>query len=489
MKSEKLAGLFLLTGVPALFVTLYWRCLFIAPASDDWVLIYPVHELVRHSGWWGAIVGVFKSTIWLFYRPIAMLPMMLATDLFGWVQAAKLGLMVLLYILVARVSKWAGLPSVSCALVGAATILHQVFGSVVCDIALAADVVLSIGFVLEVGLCIMYCSGRTSTTRFVVWTSMATAVCLFTKEAGVVCFMLPLLFIVIRPLKQTAPIRRGLLIASFSMFLLTVAYLAIRGRLGLRLGGAHDGYYSLSFGFNVVKNLGLAIVGLFSPVETTRVALDGGIWKGLAALWSIGLAVTALLGFVKCLKTESWRLPLLFFVACLLVQGPVLLMPHLTEANFARSIALGSTGFALCLRPLLQDRVSVRKSLIVYALCVSWLFFDISAVSSKCADMVTGQSRAARYRAQIKNMMPTPDDQRLRIAVMDPKYQGYARYRQPLLQYIRYGDVPFAIEDMYAPDSIAADFVVVENLTEARDAGASFLVYDDGLVADLREFR
>ena len=178
-----------------------------------------------------------------------------------------------------------------------------------------------------------------------------TAVCLLSKEAGVACFLVPLLFAVFRPFPDVRPRRSGHGCAAVVAVGLTALYLVMRHLLGIRSAGAANGYYSLSFGTNLLTNAGLGLMALLNPVSTVRVVLDGWFWKGLAAAWVLLLLGLAVFALRTTRRSPPWRAILLLLSVTVIAQGPVLLMPHLTEANFTRSLAPGLLALALCLQP------------------------------------------------------------------------------------------------------------------------------------------
>lgn len=468
------------------FGAIYFGSLYTEPAGDDWLLIHPVNELVRHFGAWGAAMRIFTTVVGDFYRPLAWMPMLGATAGLAWIQAAKLAVMIAFFLLAIRTARHIGLPPAASILVSGAVALHQIFASIVTEVDLWGDVLAAVAVLLLIDLCVRFCHGW-RTPAFILWTSAVTAGCLLSKESGVICFLLPLLFLILRPYDLSRYHRRGFIVATGIMLVLTAAYLGVRHELGIRSTGDAGGYYSLSLGPNILENIGLSVLAMFSPVDTIHVALDGKIWKGIDALWVLGLSGLCLMGFLRQCKSRAWRLPLVFFMIAVIAQGPVLLMPHLTEANFTRSIAPGILGFALCLKPFFNGRTRAIVRYGLYLICALWFGFDLWAVHEKSSDIVRGQFRAARFRTEMVLRMPHPDPNLIHVAAIDPGYTGYSVYRQPLLEDIRCGEVPFGLQETYAADSLDADYMIVRDVQDARAKGAQFAVYDNGSVLDLRE--
>lgn len=469
-----------------LFLWVYGRSLFIQPAGDDWWLIHPVNELIRKCGVGGTLLHVFGVRVFDFYRPLALIPMMVGRISFPLLQAIKLVVFLLAMLLVVRTGRRLGLSREWSFLVGAITLLHQIAASVVTEIDLWGEVFAMMAFVGLVDCCAAYVQSAISTVKAVAGVALLSTVCMLSKEAGVVCFAIPILFLVLQPYVLSPRLRRGLLAAAGIALLLTAVYLGVRMALGIASIGSEDGYYSLHLGLNVIQNLAFAVVGLLSPVDTVHVVLDGEYWRILAVLWTAGLVGVVGCGCVHHWRSRSWRLPTMLCVAYVVAQGPILLMQRLPEANLTRSLPLGWLAIALALSPLLAGPARRARRFIALAIVILWFGFDISAAHGRSTDIVTGQRRAARYRTEIKTRMPQFLGDTLKIAVMDPGYQGHAMYRQPLRLDMICGEVPDAFREMYPGSRFAVDCAVVKNEPEARESGAQFFILDDGSVVDLR---
>ena len=149
------------------------------------------------------------------------------------------------------------------------------------------------------------------------------------------------------------------------------------------------------------------MTALLNLVSTVRVVLDGWFWKGLAAAWVLLLLGLAVFALRTTRRSPPWRAILLLLSVTVIAQGPVLLMPHLTEANFTRSLGPGLLALALCLQPWWE---AARKSLawrrrLVFLLSL-WFVFDVWAIAEKSTDIVHGQLRAARFREQLRGSCP-----------------------------------------------------------------------------------
>jgi hypothetical protein len=468
-----------------LFMAIYARCLTIQAAGDDWLLIHPARALLREYGLMGALVHLFIVSVGDFYRPLALVPMLAGSAWLGLMQALKLATMILLLSLVVRCARRIGLNRIPSVILALAVILHQVFASVVTEVDLWGDVLSALAFVILLDCCLRYCLGW-KTSAFLLSTALATTLCILAKEAGVVCFLIPLLFLILRPYPLSRFQRKGFLLSAGILLVVSAAYFAARQAMGLHSTGASEGYYSLSLGINVLKNFGLAVGALLSPVNTVEVAMGGVLWKSTSAFWVLLLTLVCVYGLYRTWVIGVWRLPLLLFAVAFISQGPVLLMPHLTEANFTRAIAPGLLGAAMCLRSLPAMVYKPTLRIAGWVLCAVWFAFDLSAVYAKSTDIIEGQKRAHRFRMEIVRLMPDPPRWRVLVAVLDPGYVGYSVYRQPLFEDIRLGEVPFALQEIYAPKPVEADFVLAKNVDDAKTKAADFLVYDNGSILDLR---
>jgi hypothetical protein len=472
--------------VSAAIVALYNRSLFIAPAGDDWLLLHPVSQMVRDRGVGGALTAIFRTPVGDFYRPLALLPMLVAMHALIWIQLAKLGFLVILYFVVASTARRIGLPDLWSVFVGVATVLHQVFTSVATEIDLWGDLISALGFALLIYTCIRYSNRQLQMRSLLGLTVLLTVITLLSKEAGVACFMIPLLFSVLRPFPLESEQHRGLLASAGAMLMIIVVYFMIRQALGLKSSGEED-YYALHFGANVFKNGILALAALFSPMNTVFVARDGGAWKALAMMWTVLGLVVASSGLIVFLRHGKWRLPVVLFAAALIVQGPVLLMPHLTEANFTRSLALGWLAFALTAHAIvIPDSATWIRRLAVVMVSI-WLISDLTAVRHKSNDIVTGQQRAARFRQELHVELPVPPARLITLAILDPGYQGYSVYHQPLYVDFRDGEIPFGVRELYQDPRLDIRYVVVKDRDGAKANAADYLVTDAGDVTSLNQ--
>jgi hypothetical protein len=257
--------------------------------------------------------------------------------------------------------------------------------------------------------------------------------------------------------------------------------------LGIRSTGAEEGYYSMSFGLNVVKNIALGVSALLNPVSTVRVALEGPIWKAFAGIWILTGVLCVALSVRSTRRFVDMRSALWLISVAAIAQGPVAFMPHLTEANFTRSLAPGIIAIAICLRPLWNEaKNTVLRPGVMIGLIVLWLAIDLVAVHEKSSGIVAQQERSGIFRQNAVNVLRGAGPEIVHFAVIDPGWLGYSAYRQPVLVDIHDGDVPYALKELLAPQVVNADYFVVSNIEQARSMGADFVVYDNGDLVALK---
>ncbi|MBI5059468.1 hypothetical protein HZB60_06775 [candidate division KSB1 bacterium] len=157
-------------------------------------------------------------------------------------------------------------------------------------------------------------------------------------------------------------------------------------------------------------------------------------------------------------------------------------MPHLTEADLVRSLALGSIAVALCLKPLLCGWDHRSRFVFIAAGLAVWFAFDLAAVYDKSRDIVRSQTRNDRFRRELLRAIPSPAEDKLVIAVMDPGYKGDSVYRRPLLQDIKDGEVPYGVMCAYSGQKALVSYLLVRTEAEAIARGAACLVLDRGAV-------
>ncbi|MBU0507951.1 hypothetical protein KKH27_03815 [bacterium] len=468
----------LLFGVVLVF--LFWRGLWIEPAGDDWLLLTPVREMVRETGVAGAIGQAFTYPIIdQFYRPLALLPQFLITDKVLLAQLLKLLVQLGFFLVVRRTARDLGIPSPWSSVVAAIPLLHQVFTSVLTEIDLWGDQLSALAFVVLFLIALRFDNGRMGRFAYVVAMVSIAAGCVLAKEAGVTSFITPLGFAIVSYLRRNHSVVGGHVVAASATVGVIAVYLVIRHALGIDTQGPQEGYYSLSVGANLLTNSGLAALALLSPVNTVEVAIGPMFWKFMAALWVMGWLGIAAIGMKKSVRTKTWHLPALLFVLALAAQGPVFFMPHLTEANFTRSLALGWLGMALLIKGIIGTEHKRRALVILLTVSGIWFVFDIQAVLSKTRDIEVSQAQASRFRRELLAQVTPFYGDTLFFALEDPGYLGYSVYRQPFLVDAREGELTHGLRDLFKkpdlrvewfetpstdqPDTLVADFYVKRN--------------------------
>ncbi|MBK6767369.1 MAG: hypothetical protein IPG71_14075 [bacterium] len=124
------------SAVTAALFALYWPCLSLPPAGDDWLLIHPAQTLARKHGIVGAIFGAFAEPVFAFYRPLPLVPSVLVKQDFVLFQVLKILLTVWLGYTVYRTAKGLDLSEHWSRLLASVVILHQVFASVITEVDL-----------------------------------------------------------------------------------------------------------------------------------------------------------------------------------------------------------------------------------------------------------------------------------------------------------------------------------------------------------------
>ena len=116
------------------------------------------------------------------------------------------------------------------------------------------------------------------------------------------------------------------------------------------------------------------------------------------------------------------------------------------------------------------------------ALIPLWFVLDLSAVQYKSSDIVTGQLRSAAFRQNMRSEIEANRKDTCVVAVVDPGYTGYSVYRQPLLEDIRVGEIPYGVREECHHSTLSIDYMAVRSQSEAKTRGADFIVSDDASV-------
>ncbi|MBK6767370.1 MAG: hypothetical protein IPG71_14080 [bacterium] len=331
-----------------------------------------------------------------------------------------------------------------------------------------------------------FAAGAIRPVRFHSLGLLWTAVSLASKEAGIACFTVPLLFAWLAPGAARRNSRGHFLLHSVLLFGLTVGYLYVRKFLSLPNTG-DNAYYTIGVGWHVAANIGLALAALFSPVNTILVALGSQLWKVLAGSFVMGFLVFFSLGAREAVRTDRWRMILLLVMLTGIVQGPVFLMPHLTEANFTRSLAFGWLAFGLCASMVSQAYPGTALRRAFFVLMVLWFLLDLPAAYTKCREIAIDQARLDRFRTELAAYYESTNDSNLTIAVVDTVVPGYSVFRQPIRQELQFGEIPLGVAEVFHPRSMQSHLLTVGSADGARAEGADCLVHEDGRVEVLKQ--
>ena len=222
------------------------------------------------------------------------------------------------------------------------------------------------------------------------------------------------------------------------------------------------------------------MIAQFSPISTVDVALGNLGAKLIAIGATAGIICLMIGGFLTLFRARSWQTPCLLWLLFFAVQGPVLLMPHLTKGNMARSIGIGWIATAVTLKPLALWTYGsiVRRSGIILALL--WLCLGVQISNQKAHIIVDSKLRSKRFQTEIAGLRDRMRPDSLVFAVEDPGYKDTAttinRFRR------QQGEVPFALREIFnEPDLIATTYLIpVTALDTCRRADA--IIRDDGSV-------
>lgn len=467
----------------AVLPVLFWRGLWIEPAGDDWLLLTPIREMVRESGLAGAALRAFAYPIIdQFYRPLALLPQLLITDSVLLPQLLKLLVQLGFFLLLRRTARELGIPAPWSSLTAAIPLLHQVFTSVLTEIDLWGDQLSAVAFVALFWVALRYDSGKAGRFFYVIGAALITIGCLLAKEAGVAAFITPLGFGLVAYFRRTQSVAAGHFAAACATLCVAVLYLLLRLSLGVDSSGSPAGYYALDTGINMLTNVGLGLLALFSPMNTVEVALGSTSWRLSAVLWTLGGMVVVAVGLAKSIRTKTWQMPLLLFVFALAAQGPVMLMPHLTEANFTRSLALGWLGMALLIKAIIGTECRRRSITLLLSVAVVWFALDIHAINSKTRDIEISQAQASRFRRTLLALAPTPEGIAMHFAIEDPADPGYSVYRQPFLVDAREGELAYGLRDLYKKSDLRVEWFETPVTNRPDTLPANFYVRRNGQV-------
>lgn len=458
-KNNPGAFLFLFSFV--VFLGLYFPTFQIEPRGDDWLLLAPARKLVRDFGILGAAAGVFTVTFGDFWRPLAILPHLLSQENLFWAQVLKAIAFLGLAGLIVKTARELGISGQGAFFLGGVLLIHQgfvittaepdVWGNLICAIALLG--------LFVVGL--RYSRGSLKGFQYILWTVTLTVVSLLSKEAGVVCFLTPLTLFFLLPREEAKNPTAGHLLAAAVAFGMVVAYLGVRLAIGVTISGTEQtGYYAFSVGKNIPFNVVLAVLALLSPINTLQVALGSPVWRLGAALWTVFLIALCIRGYLLIAGKGKWRLPVVLALLFFAGQGPVLLMPHITEANMTRSLSFGLLLVGHCLIPVIERfrRSAWRFVGVVFIL---WIGFDLAAVHMKINGILNQHQMAATFRQEVLRLMPEPPDHRLVFLAAAPEERGYSVFKQPLVVALQQGEIPIGLRELYRKESLEASLQIV----------------------------
>ncbi|MFZ5433449.1 MAG: hypothetical protein ACOZB3_06715, partial [Calditrichota bacterium] len=210
--------------IGSLLFLLYWPCLLVKPAGDDWLLITPVRQMIRTSGIIGAIPQLFTYAIDKFYRPFALVPQLFSQDSFLGLQAVKLIAVIWLFVLTRTVGVKLNLPKGWPTIAAFLTVFHQIFVSVITEVDLWGDLFSALAVVGIILSMVSYAKTDISSLRYQIEVTLWSTLAIFSKESGIICFLIPLLFALFNPLSTSTKCRRIYVISSIFPFMIALIY-------------------------------------------------------------------------------------------------------------------------------------------------------------------------------------------------------------------------------------------------------------------------
>lgn len=465
----------------------YGRVLWIPPSYDDWGMIEIVRASYLGVGWSEGLWNLLTEPLAIFWRPLHVLPFVLVQgESLFFVQLVKLAIIILMSFLFVHCARALDFTQTASLVIGSVLLLHQsqVLGG---EPDIMGDVMCSLAVILALLVSAKYEQSQESVRNYAMKIGLITALACLGKEAGVMIVFIPLVFALVREQSQPSELKRAHLRASMASVLVVFSYLIIRNIL-LQLpsmdtvAGSDWGF---KFGINIFQNIGLLAGALCCPVSTIEVFMGNVAARIIAAIWILAIAAVVTIGLWRSWRLRDYRLPVIFAILFVVVQGPTLLFDHVNERNFTRSLPLGILLVAFALRQIWPVATrAVRILLSVFF--VLWIAFSQQAVAAKVTGIINMHSRADRFLDAVVSAMPTPPN-RMIIFAAEYAPPGYSEYIQPFWQHMP-GTSDLGLAYRYNNPNFKSDFYIVKSLTAIPDTlpKPDFGVMADGSVLDLR---
>jgi hypothetical protein len=465
------------------FFVLYLPAIFWQPAFDDWIWMVPIREFAIEHGWLAAIPRSFSTVTGIFWRPLNVLPESLAAVSLPFVLCLKIiGIYLVAWetILLARL---AGLSRFVQYIVASAFLLHQCnvidgveldfWGDVLCASALYGLLAASWAYSL----------GRIPSRPYWLIAAFSSVIALLSKEAGVAAVLIPLASALIWPARNGGARIRDHFIAAALITALIALYLWVRLAIGAPLTST-DPVYHFQIWPNLPLNIILGVLFSFSPINTVGVVTGPLYWRIVAALWMVGTVGVFGIALRRFRLVDEWRRLLALVVLVYGLQGPAMLMPHLSEGNMIRSLVPALLFAAFMLTRIWQHSGSFVKSCIIMTVGL-WMVVSTLAVHSKLGNLHDTHSRSTRFRQTVQALMPVPPPDRPVIFVVEKGPKGYSEFTMSIQSSIM-GDADLGMRADYRGHQYNNRVIPVESLTDLPDSVANlppdFLVSRDGKV-------
>jgi hypothetical protein len=194
----------------------------------------------------------------------------------------------------------------------------------------------------------------------------------------------------------------------------------------------------------------------------------------MAIAWILTGGFVLLWGFIRNDRRNRIEMAGLFVLG-ILVQGPTLLMPHVTEGNLNRTLPFWMILSCLAFVPVWKSAASILKKSLLILLAV-WLTFSIFSIERKVEDIIEFRRKAVSFRMEVKRLMPSPP-QRAVVFVAEETPKGYSRYRQPLWLALQ-AEVEIGLKHMYGNPSYQGRLYLTESFKSLPDSlkSADFFV-------------
>jgi hypothetical protein len=267
------------------------------------------------------LIELVQYKLYGFFRPIALFPLYLAHHNLIELQIARLFVVLLQAYLVFQLAHKLRATKATAALACATMLLHELCVAVYLQHDLWGDILGGLGLLLLILLVPKYCDNELSLATYAAAAVVISSIALGAKELGLLAPAVLLAAYVMfdRPSSKS----RGKIFVALVISFVSAVYLIYRISLGAIATNDPSGYYTLSFGLIIPKNVALVAAGFLNPMNTVDVYLTGGWWRVTAALWIVLLTGITSWGIWQSERILPRRVFVLMFLG-IGALGPVL---------------------------------------------------------------------------------------------------------------------------------------------------------------------